>query len=198
MGRRDEPELEELSKLLRRLETMEVTPKQEIARPPERDAAQPPAEYVGALRGAAPAKVSDDQRGSSYDKATHRALDTQSRADKNARSASTPIVIGATTAAVVSSVVAAGLVLWINGSGEKKTEGERRLTFYAPAEPSGRARDPTATPPRRRFGMVRLRRSRRTCRRFCSAPISTCAAANPARHGSCWSRRRSSARALPH
>src|SRR4029079_17208249 len=137
MGRRDEPELEELSKLLRRLETMEVTPKQEITRQPERDAAQPPAEYVGALRGAAPAKVADDRRGSSYDKATHRALATQSRAEKNARSASTPIVIGATTAAVVSSVVAAGLVLWINGSGEQKSVGERRLTFYAPAEPSG-------------------------------------------------------------
>ena len=155
MGRRDEPELEELSKLLRRLETMEVTPKQENGRPPEPDAAQPPAEYVGALRGAAPAKVSsDDRRGSSYDKGTHRALDTRSRADKNARSASSPIVIGATTAAVVSSVVAAGLVLWINGSG--KSEGERRLTFYAPAEPSraGPRPDGNAAMPAVRNGTV--------------------------------------------
>ena len=159
MGRRDEPELDELSKLLRRLETMEVAPRQESARKPEPDAAQPLAEYVGALRGAAPAKVSDDRRGSSHDKGAHRGLDAQSRADGNARSSSTTaIVIGATTAAVVSSVVAAGLVLWINGSGGQKSEGERRLTFYAPAEPSGvTPDDPTAAPQPRRSGPVRIR-----------------------------------------
>jgi TPR repeat protein len=116
---------------------MEVAPRQDSTRLPEPDAAQPQAEYVGALRGAAPAKVSDDRRGSSHDKGAHRELDAHSRADGNARSSSTTaIVIGATTAAVVSSVVAAGLVLWINGSGSQ-SEGERRLTFYAPAEPGG-------------------------------------------------------------
>jgi TPR repeat protein len=155
MGRRDEPELEELSKLLRRLETMEVAPRQESTRQPEPDAAQPQAEYVGALRGAAPAKVSDDRRGSSHDKGAHRGLDAQSRADGNVRSSSTTaIVIGATTAAVVSSVVAAGLVLWINGSGGQKSEGERRLTFYAPTEPSGVSQrsDGNATTPAVRPG----------------------------------------------
>jgi hypothetical protein len=155
MGRRDEPQLDELSKLLRRLETMEVAPKQESTRKPEPDAAQPQAEYVGALRGAAPAKGSDDRRGSTYDKRSHRALDVQSRADGNARSSSTTaIVIGATTAAVVSSVVAAGLVLSFSGSGGQKSDGERRLTFYAPAEPSGASQRPdgNATTPAVRSG----------------------------------------------
>ena len=67
MGRRDEPEPDELSKLLRRLETMPPPPKQESSRKPEPDAAQPQPEYVGALRGAAPAKISDGPSVSSYD-----------------------------------------------------------------------------------------------------------------------------------
>ncbi|MTD95502.1 hypothetical protein GIW81_14275 [Hyphomicrobium sp. xq] len=143
MGRRDEPELDELSKLLRRLETMEVAPRQESSRKPEPDAAQPQAEYVGALRGAAPAKVSDDRRGSSHDKGAHRGLDAQSQADGNARSSSTTaIVIGATTAAVVSSVIVAGLVMWTNGG--QKNDDERRLTFYAPSGPAAKA--PAARP----------------------------------------------------
>lgn len=150
MGRRDGPELDELSKLLRRLETMEVAPRQESARQPEPAAAQPQAEYVGALRGAAPAKVSDDRRASSQNNGAHRGLGALV-----ARSSSTTaIVIGATTAAVVSSAVAAGLVLWINGSDGQKREGERRLTFYAPAEPSGVSQRPdgNATTPAVRSG----------------------------------------------
>ena len=150
MGRRDEPELEELSKLLRRLETMEVAPKQESTHKPEPEAAQPQAEYVGALRGAAPAKVADERHGSSYGKGSYGGIDAQSRSAKNTRSSSTTaIVIGATTAAVVSSVAAVGLVLWTNGSGGEKSEGERRLTFYAPAEPGGASQRPdsnTAAP----------------------------------------------------
>ena len=54
MGRREEPDLDELSKLLRRLETMDAAPKHESARKAETDEAQPQAEYFGALRGAAP------------------------------------------------------------------------------------------------------------------------------------------------
>lgn len=135
MGRRDEPQLEELSKLLRRLETMEVSPKQENTHKAEPDVAQPEAEYVGALRGAAPAKVSDDRRRSSYD-----TRDARSPADKSARSSSTTaIVIGATTAAVVSSAVAAGLVLWTSGGGQD-SQIDRRLTFYAAPEPSAASR----------------------------------------------------------
>ena len=101
MGRRDEPELDELSKLLRRLETMEVAPKQESSRKAEPDDAQPQPEYVGALRGAPPAKVSDGRSVSSYEARPSRAHETQSPADKSGRPASTSaIVIGATTAAV--------------------------------------------------------------------------------------------------
>ncbi|MEI9899412.1 MAG: hypothetical protein WDN31_03930 [Hyphomicrobium sp.] len=121
MGRRDEPELDELSKLLRRLETMDVSPKQANRRElePEPDAAQPQAEYVGALRGAAPAKVPDDRQKSSYNSGAYRTPDARASAGKDVRASSTTaIVIGATTAAVVSSVVAAGLVLWSGAGGQ--------------------------------------------------------------------------------
>ena len=134
MGRRGEPDLDELSKLLRRLETMDTAPKHESARKAEPDEAQPQAEYVGALRGAAPAKVSDARSGPAYDARAYRAQ-TQPSTEKAAKSSSTSaIVIGAVTAAAVSSVVVAGLVLW--ASGGQQSDGERRLTFYAPTEPA--------------------------------------------------------------
>jgi hypothetical protein len=140
MGRRDEPQLDELSKLLRRLETMEVAPKQESPRKAEPEDAQPQAEYVGALRGAAPAKASEGRSVSSYDARPYRTHETQSPTDKAGRSASTSaIVIGATTAAVVSSVIVAGLVMWTSG-GQKNEE--RRLTFYAPSEPARTVQTP--------------------------------------------------------
>ena len=143
MGRRGEPDLDELSKLLRRLETMDATPKHESARKPEPEAAQPQAEYVGALRGAAPAKVSDGRSGPAYDTRSYRAPETQPSTEKNARSSSTSaIVIGAVTAAAVSSVVVAGLVLWANGG--QQSDGERRLTFYAPTEPTRATQRPDA------------------------------------------------------
>jgi TPR repeat protein len=134
MGRRDEPELDELSKLLRRLETMEAAPKHESARQPEPEAAQPQAEYVGALRGAAPAKVSDARSGSAYETRPHRAREAQPVTEKAASSNSSAIIIGAVTAAAVSSVIVAGLVLWTGGG--QQSDGERRLTFYAPTEPT--------------------------------------------------------------
>jgi hypothetical protein len=146
MGRRDEPELDELSKLLRRLETMEVAPKQESSRKAEPDDAQPPPEYVGALRGAPPAKVSDGRSVSTYEARPSRAHETQSPADKSGRPASTSaIVIGATTAAVVSSVIVAGLVMWTSGG--QKNDDERRLTFYAPSEPARTTSEPTGAAP---------------------------------------------------
>ena len=42
----------------------------------------------------------------------------------------------------MSSVVVAGLVLWANGG--QQSDGERRLTFYAPTEPA-RATQPPGT-----------------------------------------------------
>ncbi len=57
---------------------------------------------------------------------------------------------------VVSSVVAAGLVLWINER-RQKSDGERRLTFYAPAEPVGARQRPDGNAPLRRPAPVRIR-----------------------------------------
>jgi TPR repeat protein len=137
MGRRGEPDLDELSKLLRRLETMDAAPKHESARKAEPDEAQPSAEYVGALRGAAPAKVSDGRSGSAYNAHSYQAHAAQPSAGKAARSSSTSaIVIGAVTAAAVSSVVVAGLVLWTSGG--QQSDGERRLTFYEPTRATQR------------------------------------------------------------
>ena len=142
MGRREEPDLDELSKLLRRLETMDAAPKNESARKAETDEAQPQAEYVGALRGAAHAKVSDGRSGPAYDTRSYRAQESQPSVEKNAKSSSTSaIVIGAVTAAAVSSVIVAGLVLWTGG---QQSDGERRLTFYAPTEPARAAQRPDA------------------------------------------------------
>ncbi len=52
MGRRDEPELDELHRLLRRLEYMEVDKSPEPSQKGSSDAAQQGPGYVGALRGA--------------------------------------------------------------------------------------------------------------------------------------------------
>ncbi len=151
MGRRDEPELDELSRLLRRLETMEVSPKAASTREAEPEAAKPQAEYVGALRGAAPAKAAHDQHKSPHKSTSYRALDAGASTGNVPRSASTTaIVIGAATAAVVSSVVAAGLVLWSSGAGQNG-QADRRMTFYSPAEPVAAPRrsgpDRPADPP---------------------------------------------------
>jgi hypothetical protein len=136
MGRSDEPQLEELAKLLRRLETMEVAPKHESNHKPEPE--KPQAEYVGALRGAAPARAPEERRGEAAPGkglSPYRALEPQARPDTGARFAgTTAVVIGATTAALVSSVVAVSLLTLTSGG--PKDEGERRLTFYAPAAPS--------------------------------------------------------------
>jgi TPR repeat protein len=139
MGRRDEPELEELSKLLRRLETMEVPPKQENTRKAE---PEPQAEYVGALRGAAPAKAGDQRAGSSFDA---RYEERGATGAASSRAGTSAIVIGATTAAVVSTVIAVGMVLWTNGG--DKGDGGRRLTFYTPAEQGSTSRPAAASLP---------------------------------------------------
>lgn len=125
MGRRDEPELEELSKLLRRLETMDVGSKHESARKIE---PEPPSEYVGALRGAAPAKTTTNWRDTSLDSVDINARGGHQQPQK-AASSTNAMIIGAATAAVVSSLVAATVVLWTSGG--KRSEDASRLTFYA-------------------------------------------------------------------
>jgi TPR repeat protein len=121
MGRRDEPELDELSRLLRRLETMDA-PKQVAPRKTEPDTS---GEYVGALRGAAPAKVGDVKRATDLD--LRRAQADEALPRGNA-SNSKAIVVGAIVAAVISSITATTMVLWSNG--DKRSE-EGRLSFYA-------------------------------------------------------------------
>lgn len=125
MGRRDEPELEELSKLLRRLETMEVAPKP--AAPSRKAEPEPQTEYIGALRGAAPAKSSEQSRAVSRSAAGGE-RETSSTSTK-------AIIIGAATAAAVSSVIAATVVLWTSGG--KRSDDASRLTFYAAKEQGG-------------------------------------------------------------
>ena len=193
MGRRDEPELEELSKLLRRLETMEVAPKQESTHKPEPEAAQPQAEYVGALRGAAPAKVSDDRQGSPYGNGSYRGLDVPARADK-----SRPLLRhdGDRHRCNDRSRGVLGRSCWTGALVQRQRRPEERRRAPPDLLCAGRAErgEPETRGQRRRPGgsaPARKQRRRQTPRRYCIAPISTCAAASPARHGSCWSRRRS-------
>ncbi len=161
MGRRGEPELDELSKLLRRLETMEV-----CAQAGER--AQSPSPMLRSRRpnmsapcaALRPPKFPMTGADHAHDKACASGARRAVVEPTGTRSSSSTsaIVIGATTAAVVSSVVVAGLVLWINGSGGQKSEGERRLTFYAPAEPSRVSHETRRQAPLpRRSGPVRIR-----------------------------------------
>jgi TPR repeat protein len=121
MGRRDEPELDELSRLLRRLETMDA-PKQAAPRKVEPESS---GEYVGALRGAAPAKVGDVKRASEFDL---RHAQSDESLPRGNTSNSKAIVVGAIVAAVISSITATTMVLWSNG--DKRSE-EGRLSFYA-------------------------------------------------------------------
>jgi hypothetical protein len=142
MGRRDEPKLDELKRLLKRLETMEVDSKLEGSRKPATGVTQPasgPATgYVGALRGA----VSVDDTRASYSD-TDEPYDEEElpRSSRSGQRSSGPasVVLGAATAAVISSVVAIGLVLY-TAEKDKAGDASGRLSFVAP-EP--------ATPPSR-------------------------------------------------
>ncbi len=137
MGRRDEPELEELSKLLRRLETMDVGSKHEYVRKAE---PEPPSEYVGALRGAAHPKATHNQRDISLSLASTNA---HAGHQKTASSSTNAMVIGAATAAVVSSLIAATVVLWTSGGNRSDEAG--RFTFYTTKRPDAGAVTPAAT-----------------------------------------------------
>jgi hypothetical protein len=150
MARRDEPKFDELQKLLRRLEYMEVdktpdTP-QQVAKEPASDAPKGKAPgYVGALRGAPTIK---DEDGDPGDYAEPEANEfAPPPGSKPRQSSAAPVIIGATTAAVVSSMVAVGLLLWTQdkGSGERE-----RMNFVSPTDSrddsrSRRPADPTET-----------------------------------------------------
>jgi hypothetical protein len=142
MGRRDEPKLDELKRLLKRLETMEVDSKLEGSRKPATGVTQPASGsatgYVGALRGA----VSVDDTRASYSD-TDESYDDEElpRSSRSGQRSSGPasVVLGAATAAVISSVVAVGLVLY-TAEKDKAGDASERLSFVAPepATPASR------------------------------------------------------------
>lgn len=139
MRRRDEPKLDDLKKLLRRLENIEVDSGVGGGVATAHDRASQPGGYVGALRGA-PAQA-DDESQNDRSRAEPGAFPYPSEAP--ARSAGKPrssgtasIVIGAATAAIVSSLAAVGLLLWTGGQGGAKTGTDTRLPASAPKLPA--------------------------------------------------------------
>lgn len=143
MGRRDEPKLDELQRLLRRLEYMDVD-KSAKAEAKSAAAASQNSGYVGALRGG-PVNTSEPQDDFASDDEVGALASSQPP-----RSAGTaPVVVGATTAAVVSSLVVVGLLLFTQGN-DSSQEGRsdrqaspERMNFIAPSAPSGEAAFPS-------------------------------------------------------
>jgi hypothetical protein len=133
MGRRDEPKLDELQKLLRRLEYMDVDKAAEPSREePASTAPQGPG-YVGALRGAP--TTSESKELVPYAAPESDTAGVSDRSNGARSSSAAPIVIGATTAAVVSSMIVVGLLLWTQGKEGGTTDaGPQRLNFVAPAD----------------------------------------------------------------
>jgi TPR repeat protein len=134
MGRRDEPKLDELHRLLRRLEYMEVDKSPEPSQRASSDTAKQGPGYVGALRGA-PTIESSPTRHSTKDEP--EAIDFMEQSEKPRSSSTASVVIGATTAAVVSSVVVVGLLLWMQGKeggSAGKSAEQQRLNFVAPVD----------------------------------------------------------------
>jgi hypothetical protein len=122
MGRRDEPKLDDLKKLLRRLENIEVDSALGGGVHSQHDRAPQPGGYVGALRGA-PVTVTDEieaDRSRGELGAFSYPSETPGRSGSKPRSSGTAsIVIGAATAAIVSSLAAVALLLWTGGQGAK-------------------------------------------------------------------------------
>lgn len=142
MGRRDEPKLDELQRLLRRLEHMEVdkTPKA-TAKPTSQDtnsaddAAQSTG-YVGALRGGPVGEPKTGRPTRTYDDDASPDNDVSDR--KRAHSSSTaPVVVGATTAAVISSLIVVGLLLYTQGNDRDGQAEPKRLNFIVPGSSGG-------------------------------------------------------------
>jgi hypothetical protein len=135
MGRRDKPKLDELQRLLRRLEYMEVDKGSEPSRKAVADSTAKNSGYVGALRGAATLEDPDEAAYAPLEPE----VDFDSGSAGRPRSSSTAsIVIGATTAAVVSSLVVVGLLLYTQGKDGKSADGQR-LNFVVPMPNEGAA-----------------------------------------------------------
>lgn len=134
MGRRDEPKLDELQRLLRRLECMEVDKAsgsaQEAASDPASQAPGQAPGYVGALRGA---PTMDSKSDKAYAEPEPDTLPAAGSPDRPRTSGTAPVVIGATTAAVVSSMVVVGLLLWTQDK-EGKEAKPQRLNFVTPLD----------------------------------------------------------------
>jgi len=121
MRRRDEPKLDDLKKLLRRLENIEVDSGGGGGGSSTHDRASQPGGYVGALRGA-PVPAADDaeERSRSEHSTYSYSSETQGSPGGKARSTgAASIVIGAATAAIVSSLAAVALLLLTGGQGAK-------------------------------------------------------------------------------
>jgi hypothetical protein len=147
MGRRDEPKLDELQRLLRRLEYMEVDKTPEQSQKATADAAAPGGGYVGALRGAPTTDNSETRPPAERELDLH---DAPTPPDGSRSSSTASIVIGSTTAAVVSSVVVVGLLLWTQGKQGGKDADPQRMNFAAPmdgGQPLGRAQPAESTVP---------------------------------------------------
>jgi hypothetical protein len=137
MGRRDEPKLDELKRLLKRLETMEPGSRPEAPRKPapEPHSPGPGSGYVGALRSGPSGDAGEARPHGPHEAAPD---DYSEYSDETAAGTRLPassaasVVIGATTAAVVSSIIVVGLLLWANGGQPEKKSVEQRLTFVAP------------------------------------------------------------------
>ena len=137
MGRRDEPKLDELHRLLRRLEYMEVDKGAEPAQKAGPDAACQNPGYVGALRGA-PTMDTSQTRHAALEEP--EILEFPQQLERPRSTGTSSVVIGATTAAVVSSIVVVGLLLWIQGKEGGAGDVERqRLNFVAPIDEGGKA-----------------------------------------------------------
>jgi hypothetical protein len=151
MGRRNEPKLDELKRLLKRLETMEVDSKLEGSRKSPAEVTQPASGYVGALRGAVSVDEVDTRGSASQHPGTYDSYDDDDdelpRSSRSGQRSSGPasVVLGAATAAVVSSVVAIGLVLY-TADKDKAGDVSNRLSFVAPPEPTTPASRPVSTP----------------------------------------------------
>lgn len=137
MGRRDEPKLDELKRLLKRLETMEPGSKPEAPRKTTPEAPSAGSGYVGALRGGPSADGGEGRQPAPRDAVSDEYADETAAGTRLPASSAASIVIGATTAAVVSSIIVVGLLLWANGGEREKKSVEQRLTFVAPPTTTG-------------------------------------------------------------
>lgn len=133
MRRRDEPKLDDLKKLLRRLESIGV----DSSLGGSGTSQEQQTGYVGALRGAPVAVVAEAEP-----VRPSRAFDSLSYGADEARTASKPrstgmasIVIGAATAAIVSSL-AVGVLLLAGGGQSTKVGPTTRLPASGPQLPA--------------------------------------------------------------